>query len=123
MTARPLFGALLALAALSGGVHAEEPAAANPTEKAIGGCEQMMQKHKDDLAALESKTAAMNAAQGSEKMDAIAAVVNELVTQQRAMQNGCPMMGEKMSGMMGGGMKHDMSHQAPAPPSEGATTE
>jgi hypothetical protein len=54
-------------------------------------------------------------------MDAIAAVVNELVTQQRAMQNGCPMMGEKMGGMMGGGMKHDMAHQTPAPPSEGAT--
>jgi hypothetical protein len=122
MTARPLFGALLALAALGGGVQAEEPAA-NPAEKAMRGCEQMMQKHKDDLAALESKTAAMNAAQGSEKMDAIAAVVNELVTQQRTMQNGCPMMGEKMGGMMGGGMKHDMSRQAPAPPSEGAPPE
>jgi hypothetical protein len=78
---------------------------------------------------LEAKAAAMNAAAPSEKVDAIAAVVNELVAQRRAMTAGCPMMGdsgEKMHGMMGamehgsgehGGMRQD----APAAPSGGVT--
>lgn len=71
----------------------------------------------------------MNAAAPSEKVDAIAAVVNELVAQRRAMTAGCPMMGdsgEKMHGMIGamehgsgehGGMRQD----APAAPSGGVT--
>jgi len=45
----------------------------------------MIQKEKDNAAALESKTAAMNAAQSAEKVDAIAALVNEFVVQHRAM--------------------------------------
>jgi hypothetical protein len=83
-----------------------------------------------------SKAAAMNAAQGTEKVDAIAAVVNELVAQHRAMHGdqgcpgGCPMMKEmkeKMGGMMGSGTDHGamehggMQHDVPTPPSGGAT--
>src|SRR6516164_6591871 len=100
MTTRHAAGALLVLMALSGGARAGEPAAGEPAEKAMGRCQQVMQKEKADVAALESKTATMNAAQGAEKVDAIAAVVNELVVQHRAMHGdqgcpgGCPMMGE-----------------------------
>jgi len=129
MTVRHVAGSLLVLAALGALARAEEPAAGQPVEKATGRCQQMMQK--EDVAALESKTAAMNAAQGSEKVDAIAAVVNELVVQHRAMHGdqgcpgGCPMMGEmreKMGGMTDGTMEHGtMPHDAPAPPSRDAT--
>jgi hypothetical protein len=140
MTARHVVRALLVLTALAASASAEEPAAAQAGEKAMG-CQQMMQKEKEEVAALESKTAAMNAAQGADKLDAIAAVVNELVVQHRAMHGGrscpgdCPMMGamgEKMQGMMGGKMDHGtmeqgtmehgtMPHDAPAPPSGGTT--
>ena len=125
MTARPLLGALLVLTVLGAGAHPEEPAAAKPAEKAVSCCQQMMQKQKDGLAVLESKATAMNAAQGAEKMDAIAAVVNELVAQHRGMhgEQGCPggcSAMEKMGGMMGGGREASgaehggMQHQAPA---------
>jgi hypothetical protein len=89
------------LTVLGAGAHPEEPAAAKPAEKAMSCCQQMMQKQKDGLAALESKATAMNAAQGAEKVDAIAAVVNELVAQHRGMHaeqgcpGGCSAMGEK----------------------------
>jgi hypothetical protein len=128
MTARSLVGALLAVAALLAGAWAEEPPAGSAA-KPKAGCEQMMQKHKSDLADLEAKAAAMNAAQPSEKVDAIVAVVNDLVAQQRAMPAGCPMMdemSEKMHSMMGG-MEHGsgehggMQHDAPTAPS-GTTT-
>jgi len=129
MTVRHVAGILLVLAALGSSARAKEPTAGQPAEKATGRCQQMMQK--EDVAALESKTAAMNAAQGSEKVDAIAAVVNELVVQHRAMHGdqgcpgGCPMMGEmreKMGGMTDGTMEHGtMPHDAPGPPN-GDTT-
>src|SRR5215475_3914531 len=114
MTARYVTGALLVLAALSASARAGEPAAGQPAEKAMRSCQQMMQKEKEGVAALESKTAAMNAAQGAEKVDAIAAVVNELVAQHRAMHGdpgspgSCPMMGEmrhEMRGMPSGKME------------------
>ena len=131
MNTRHAAGALLVLAALAGGARAGDPTAGQPAEKPMGCCQQMMQNRKENAAALESKTAAMNAAQGTEKVDAIAAVVNELVVQHRAMHGdrgcpgGCPMMGEmreKMGGMTDGTMEHGtMPHDAPAPPSRDAT--
>jgi hypothetical protein len=136
MTARSMVGAVLVLTALGRGAQAEEPAAAKPDDKAMGCCQQVMQKEKAGVVALESKAAAMNAAQGADKVDAIAAVVNELVAQHRAMHGdqgcpgGCPMMKEmkeNMWGMMGSGMEHgamehgEMQHDVPTPPSAGAT--
>lgn len=55
-------------------------------------CQKMKAQHTEAATALDSKVAAMNAAQGSEKVDAIAAVVNELVAQHHAMHaaGGCP---------------------------------
>ena len=64
MTVRHVAGSLLVLAALGALARAGEPAASEPAEKSMGRCQQMMQKEKEDVAALESKTAAMNAAQG-----------------------------------------------------------
>ena len=122
MIARHAAGALLVLAALAGSTRAGDPAVGQPAEKPMGCCQQMMQKQKEDAGALESKTAAMNAAQGVEKVDAIAAVVNELVVQHRAMHGdrGCPMMGEmreNMGGTMGSTMEHGtVPHDAPGPP-------
>jgi hypothetical protein len=109
---------MLAVAALYAGTWAEEPAppAATPPPAATAPkarCEQMMQKRHEALATLEAKTTAMNAAQGSEKVDAIAAVVSELVAQHRAMHGGeggpedCPMMGGKQM--------PEMQHGQPAP--------
>ena len=126
MNTRHAAGALLVLAALAGSARAGDPAAGQPAEKPMGCCQQMMQNQKENAATLESKTAAMNAAQGTEKVDAIAAVVNELVVQHRAMHGdrgcpgGCPMMGEmheNRGGTMGSTMEHGtMPHDAPGPP-------
>jgi hypothetical protein len=125
MNTRHAAGALLVLAALAGSARAGDPAAGQPAEKPMGCCQQMMQNQKENAATLESKTAAMNAAQGTEKVDAIAAVVNELVVQHRAMHGdrgcpgGCPMgeMHENMGGTMASTMEHGtMPHDAPGPP-------
>jgi len=48
--------------------------------------QEMMKQRAADDAKLEELVAAMNAARGSEKVDAIAAVVNELVSQHRSMR-------------------------------------
>jgi len=123
MTARWLAGALLGAAVLGAETSAEEPSAGS-TEKPKASCEQMMQQHKSDLADLEAKAAAMNAAAPSEKVYAIAAAVNALVARQRTMPAGCPMMGEgaeKMHGMMGAMEHGGMQHAAPAGPSGSVT--
>ena len=122
MSARSLWTAVLVVGAL-GAARAEAPAAAGPAEKGMAGCAQMMQQHKADLAALESKTAAMNAAQGAEKVDAIAAVVNALVAQHRAMAEACPMMGGKMehAGHTHGSAHDGAAHGATAAPTGGPT--
>jgi hypothetical protein len=69
MTTRYATGALLVVVALGASAHAGEPAAGQPAEKPTGSCQQTMQKAKEGLAALESKAAAMNAAQGAEKVE------------------------------------------------------
>lgn len=63
-------------------------------------CQQKMAQHAAGASALDEKLATMNAAQGAEKVDAMAAVINELVARHRAMHAGgaagatdCPMMG------------------------------
>ena len=117
MTVRLLWTAVLAVVALGGVARAEAPASTPPAEKGMAACAQMMQMHKTALATLEAKTVAMNAAQGAEKIDAIAAVVNALVAQHRAMADGCPMMG----GMEHGGATHGGApHDAPSPPTGAA---
>jgi len=122
MIVRSLCAAVLGVAALGGAARAEAPATPQPTAKGMAGCQNMMRMHEAGASSLEAKTAAMNAAQGPEKVDAIAAVVNTLVAQHRAMADACPMMG-------GGtehadethGSEHSAPHETPAAPSEPAT--
>ena len=67
--------------------------------------EQMMAEMKANRARLDTLTKEMNEASGSQKVDAIAAVVNELVRQENMMYERMGQMhGQMMSGrgMMGG---------------------
>lgn len=69
--------------------------------------EQMMADMKASQTKLEVLTKDMNAASGSAKVDAMAAVVTELVRQQTAMHDRMGQMHEQMMsgrGMMGGRM-------------------
>lgn len=70
--------------------------------------------HADSAdARLERLTAEMNAASGSRKMDAMAALLNEMVAQHRAMRQMRKQMGAMTGGAgMGPGM---MRRQQPAP--------
>ena len=75
-------------------------------------CKQMMSMHSQmmaDLKAMEAtldqKVAAMNAAQGTAKVDAMAAVINEMAAQRKQMV-------AKMSGMQSRMMAHMGEHMA-----------
>jgi hypothetical protein len=65
--------------------------------------EKMMTDMKAADARLDDLVAKMNTASGTEKADATAAVVNEMVTQRRTMRDG-------MMKMEGGMMGHMMEH-------------
>jgi len=90
--------------ALGATARAEGPAAPAAKEP-MACCQQMVAKQKERQAVLDEKTAAMNKAQGAEKVDAIVAVVTELVAQHGAMHGdqGCPGDCSMMSGAMKGG--------------------
>lgn len=67
--------------------------------------QQMMAEMKDNRAKLDALVQQMNSASGNAKVDAIAAVVTELVRQQNTMQDRMGQMHEHMMsgrGMMGG---------------------
>jgi len=76
-------------------------------ENMQGHCEQMMAEMKNMDARLTEKVAAMNAAGGNEKIEAMAAVINELAAQRKTMQEH---MMSRHEGMMshGGGKKGGM---------------
>lgn len=108
MTWIQMAGATLLVALVGGPVFAEDvPAAASKpaccqAEAAAGGA----------AAALETKLAAMNAAQGAAKIDAMADVLNELVAQHKSahQREGC------CGGGGGRGMMQDHSgHGGRAP--------
>lgn len=76
-------------------------------------CQEMMAKHEEmqqEMAAMDARLGAllqqMNAASGEERIDAMAAVLNELIEQRRDMHE---MMMEKGPGMM----RHMMMHMHP----------
>ena len=75
-------------------------------------CKHMMAMHTEMMAnmkamdsSLEQKVAAMNAAKGNAKVDAMAAVINELATQRTQMMS-------KMSSMQDQKMAHMAEHTA-----------
>ena len=82
------------------------------TGKMADQCKQMMAMHNRMMAdrkamdeALDRKVAAMNSATGSAKVDAMAAVINEMVAQRKQMMS-------KMSGMQEQMMAHMAEHMA-----------
>jgi hypothetical protein len=109
----------LAALALAGPAAAEEPApeAAPPAQQPPPHVQQMQQQRRAFMEQLQERNkrlddlvAKMNAAQGEAKVDAIAAVINEMVEQRRAMQPHPGMGGPLgMGGPMGGA-------PPPAPP-------
>jgi alpha-galactosidase len=70
--------------------------------------QQMMANMKALDKTLDDLVAKMNAARGTEKVDAIAAVVKEIVVQRTQMNDRMPMMQARMMGHM---MEHMMSMQ------------
>jgi hypothetical protein len=112
---------VLAFGVMPGGLMAQAPASP-PSMPMMGGeekgmmggkmmeeCKAMMAKHqgmKAEMASLDTKLdsllAAMNAAKGK-KVDATAAVLNEMVAQRKAMRDHMMAMGPQM-------MQHMMHH-------------
>lgn len=81
-----------------------------PAGKMTMDCQQMAQDHQkmmDDMKAMDARldtlVQQMNSATGPAKVDATAAVVNEMVTQRKSMR-------ESMAGMQGKMMVHMMEH-------------
>ena len=87
----------------------QQEAAAQQTQPGMQGMmkmhEQMMAEMKANRARLDTLTKEMNSASGNARVDAIAAVVTELVRQQSTMYERMGQMHEQMMsgrGMMGG---------------------
>ncbi len=90
--------------------HAAATAKAKPPSDMAAKCqammadqEKMMTEMKEADQRLDDLVSKMNAASGTEKADATAAVVNEMVTQRRTMRDG-------MMKMQHGMMAHMMEH-------------
>jgi hypothetical protein len=108
-------------AATSGGgemMHGHQHMKGKMDPKTAEECKAREEKMAADMKAMDerlnAKVTAMNAAKGQQKSDAMAAVINELVSQRKEMREKmrdlhhdklCGMMGSGMmgSGMMGGG--------------------
>ena len=93
------------LLAATAGPAASASKRASARKGAPPACQQMMEEMKASDARLEEQVKRMNETQGTEKIDAMAAALNELVTQRRTMHArmasmphpgmgpGCPGMG------------------------------
>jgi hypothetical protein len=99
---------VLAFGVMAGGLMAQAPDAPKKPmpmmgDKAMDECKAMMAKHEDmkaEMASMDARldglVAAMNAATGSQKVDATAAVVTEMATQRKAMRDHMMAMGPQM---------------------------
>ena len=104
--------AVLLVSGLTGGALAQEDQEMMGREKMMEHREAMMAKHQEMMAEMESMdakldslVAAMNTATGDDKVNAMAAVLEELVGQRKAMHE---KMQQRRMGMMPGmgGMHH-----------------
>jgi hypothetical protein len=106
---------ILAFGVMPGGLMAQAPDSP-PSTPMMGGegkgmmggkvmeeCKAMMARHegmKAEMASMDAKldslVVAMNAAQGDKKVDATAAVINEMATQRKAMRDHMMAMGPQM---------------------------
>ncbi len=98
-----LAAALLVASATAGQAQAQAAGccAASGTGAQGGGMAGMMARHDSLDRVLAGKMAAMNAARGNQKVEAMAAVINELVSQRAAMR--AMMMQHRQGGMGGNG--------------------
>jgi len=109
LSAIPVFAGQTAQAPPTATTATAQPQSGMPADMAakcqamIADHEKMMAEMKAADQRLDDLVAKMNAATGTEKADAIAAVVNEMVTQRRTMRDG-------MMKMQGGMMGHMMEH-------------
>ena len=115
----PVLALAAALTASGALAQQSQPKAGKPPAKSgmMSGnmgdqCKQMMAMHTQMMAdmkamdsSLDQKVAAMNAAKGNAKVDAMAAVINEMATQRTQMMS-------KMSGMQDQMMAHMGEHMA-----------
>ncbi len=105
---RRLIGGLVVLALTASTAAAQQPGATpRDTQPVMGaGPGMSMMMMTDSLnRRLDSMVARMNRASGNKKMDAMAAVINELIAQRKAMMTRMHeqmMMGDTMQNMMGG---------------------
>ena len=110
-----LIGGITALMLSASIVTAQQPGAARPDRRGMSGQNQMAMATMDSLnQRLDSLVGRMNRASGNQKVQAMAAVINEMVAQRKAMQ-------ERMHHMMGGdGMMKMMGDSAAVRPGAGA---
>lgn len=94
-----LAAALVAMGATVGQAQAAGCCAASGMGQRGTGMTRMMARHDSLDQALAQKMTAMNAARGNQKVEAMAAVINELVSQRAAMH---AMMMRHMQGGMSG---------------------
>jgi hypothetical protein len=85
--------------------QAQTPGQAPSMQSMMKMHEQTMAQMKASEAKLDALVKSMNAASGDAKVDAIAAVVNELVSQHKAMHAHMDQMHQQMMGMGGMMMK------------------
>ncbi|HKY61267.1 MAG TPA: hypothetical protein VJP59_09670 [Gemmatimonadota bacterium] len=110
---------LLALLLVPAGLHAQEPSPMREHDpEMMARHQEMMAHHEQMMARMDSLAVAMNESTGDAKVDAMAALLNEIVEQHRAMHEH---MGEMMMHrMMGGGHGEKMKG---TPPGEDTTEE
>lgn len=108
-------GLLLASLLVPAGLHAQErPAMGEHDPEMMARHQAMMAEHEQTMARMDSLTATMNETTGDARVEAMAALLNELVAQHRAMHEH---MREMMMHRMGEG--HGMKMKE-TPPGEGA---
>jgi TolA-binding protein len=116
-----VIGGLLALSLSASAVAAQQPQAPpmNPHRAPAGARGEMPMMMMDSLnRRLDSLVAQMNRASGNQKMDAMAAVITELVAQRKMMQNRMHQMMQGEVGRMG--MMRDSTGPKPTAKSDSA---
>jgi hypothetical protein len=110
-----LIGGIAALALTVSTAAAQQPGAATPDRRSgMAGGNQMSMMMMDSLNhRLDSLVDRMNRTSGNQKVQAMAAVINELVAQRKAMQDRMHQMMER-GGMMG--MMSDSTSTGRKPP-------
>jgi len=82
------------------------------SEKQMKECDEMMSRMKEMDARLDAKVAAMDAAKGDQKVEAMAAVIKEMVSQRKEMQEHMMKMHDMRKGHMMEHMKPGMEGEA-----------